>query len=614
MSNYPTKEPSNYMNIDNFGGVNWFTNASRINDNEATLMENFIIAENGVLRKRTGTKKVLRQGNLPVFKMIEYKGKIIMCLNAGAFEFDPADNSFRQLTQTGCLEGSNLFIMNGLLFIMGVQFFYYYDGTTAQKVENNAYIPTLFITTPPAGGGVPYEQWNMLSSSFKQSFNADGETRTFTMCMKNVTPEKVTINGVEKEFSYTDGTDGYTNVNVDPKGPIPEKGTDNIVITCGVRFGTPLFDKVLQCKARINGSTIYSFYGGENDTRLLLAGQDSVFYRSDVYNPFYFPENYYQSVGDTEEKITGFVTQYDYCVILKEKSIWYTRYELLQNGTSAYTTKPLNSQFGCINPNSIQLVENSPIFMSEKGLAIVNQTQVRDERNVTVISEKINETEEMGYFSLLSEDLTKGSSIDYDNKYMYGINNRIYIYDYLNQAFYMWILPSDIVISCFIEVAGKLYIGANIGTIYTIKGKDEENAYYDEYANVSSGNIVRTPIKCSWKSKLFSFGNYNTYKLIENLFISISPSEKTSVNIKYVTDNNTIVQLDTVSNNLFDYSTTNYSIFSYITTRFPVVDNMKVKAKKILFFQIIFENSNPLESLEIYNLGIKFRYQREVKP
>lgn len=624
MSNYPQQEPSLYTQVDSFGGLNWLVNASRIDDNQATIMENFIINESGILTKRTGLIDVSKVDTAAIYNMISYKNNIYYISASGVYMYNTTTKITTTVLKESCSNLSNFFILNTLLFILNGTFIYTYDGTTLKKLQDDAYVPTLFISSSPSGAGTQYEQFNCLSKSFKQKFSSDGTSRDYKLCIPLIETETIVVQIVKDEniLTLTRDTDYKYLWNNSLKTVIqfttaPEKGVDNIIITAKLHTTNKLYPKYLENLDRINKSSIYSFYGGQNDTRLLLAGQDSVFYRSDVYNPYYFPENYYQSVGDTDEKITGFATQYDYCVILKERSLWNTRFELSQFGTPVYTTKPLNSQIGCINPKTIQLVENSPVFISKKGITVINQTQVKDERNISIISEPINKSSEIGYAGLLNEDLTNGASIDIDSKYIYGINNKCYVYDYKNKAFYIWRLPENVIVTSFCELNGVLYIGTSYGFVFRFRTSADTGNLYDDKRIFNNGTTYVTedyPVNCLWKSKLFAFNNYTKYKLIENLFLSISPSEQTSVTVKYVTDNNTVIDVGTTSNNLMNYLNTNYGTFSYTSTYFPVIDNLKIRAKKILFFQVVFENNNPVESLDIFSLGIKFKYQREVKP
>lgn len=617
MSNYPPPVPSLLKDINSFSGLNLDVNPSRIADNEATLMENFYIKENGVLSKRLGLTYKFSIDNEKVLAMKTYKDKLILGTNKALYSITTTSTTpvtEKIYTYDVFPITMKMFIFNSLLYIVDGFKFKCFDGTDIKNIQDHfAYVPTLFITCSPNGSGVPLEQWNMLGRKYKQSYSADGTSKEYLTCLGETDIIEVRVNNSIMTTGFTSSIDINTGKTKITFETAPTKGTDNIIVTCEIRMtGTIYKDKILPNITRINKNFVYSFYGGQNDTRLLLAGADSVFYRSDVNNLGYFPENYYQSVGDTEEKITGFVTQYDYCVILKENSIWHTRFELLADGKSVYITKPLNNQYGCVNGNTIQLIENTPMFLSGKGISVVNQTQLRDERNVEVISYKANEL-------ILKETVSYFRSIDFDNKYILANKNIMYIYDYICNCFYVWKFETDkFCIESLTEINGELYIGTDTGSIYKLRNETELEAtlngafpFEDEFR--FNNQITKIPIKCTWKSKLFSFDDTNKYKMIEKLFLTTSVSEQTSCNISYITNRNTIVNVGTSFNNLFKYNYFDYSKFTYLSSVFPVTDKFKIKAKKILFYQLVLENSQPEETLDIYNIGIKFKYQKEVK-
>lgn len=616
MSNYPPPVPSLLKDINSFSGLNLDVNPSRIADNEATLMENFYIKENGVLSKRRGVKSIFNLVDEKILAMQVYKNKLIVGTSKHIYEVEGENTpnilyayqeNNQPTTCTMVIFDTKLYVIDGISYKR-------LDAEGFIDVKSKGYIPILFIASNPSGAGTPYEQFNMISDWYKQTYSCDGTSKDYFVCLPYSKVLWITIDNVTIPASgYTESIDSITGKTKVTLSNVPEKGTDNMMIMCEIDKTSDLYiNKIKPNIDRINKCTIHSFYGGQNDTRLLLSGQDSIFYRSDVNNLGYFPENYYQSVGDTEEKITGFVTQYDYCVILKENSIWHTRFELLADGKSVYITKPLNNQYGCVNGNTIQLIENTPMFLSRKGISVVNQTQLRDERNVEVISYKANEL-------ILKETVSYFRSIDFDNKYILANKNVMYIYDYICNCFYVWKFETDkFCIESLTEINGELYIGTDTGSIYKLRNETELEAtlngafpFEDEFR--FNNQITKIPIKCTWKSKLFSFDDTNKYKMIEKLFLTTSVSEQTSCNISYITNRNTIVNVGTSFNNLFKYNYFDYSKFTYLSSVFPVTDKFKIKAKKILFYQLVLENSQPEETLDIYNIGIKFKYQKEVK-
>lgn len=602
----------NQLNINKFSGINLENNQTRIEENEAVEMVNMEITENGVLSKRKGFDFAF-SSDQAIINMIKYKSFIVFLMADGIYRKVDSFPVQKLKACTVSYNNNNMFILNNKLYILDGTTFWEYDGETIVSVDSKAYVPTLLITCNPSNGaGAQYEQWNLLSNKYKQSFNGDGTSTKFKLALKadayNI--ESILVNNVKV-------TSGYKlDVEIQEQGFVgepywyvvfttaPSKGIDNVIIEVSITSGTT-YETYNKLKERINKSSIFSFYGGQNDTRLLLGGQDSIFYRSDVYNVYYFPENYYQSVGDTEEKITGFITQYDYCVIIKEHSIWSTRFEIDSQGNPIYTTKPLNEQFGSKYGRTIQALENSPVFFDDvKGICSIAQTTIRDERNVSVISSKINKL--LLNYSFSSDHYI--NSVDFDNKYFLAIDNKIYVYDYKNQLFYVWTTPSDKMVYYMAIIDNKLHI--SIGTVVI---KLTTDLLRDRYYDTSTSKYIELPISCLWKSKVFSLGSETEYKKIKNLFISMQADEKASCTLKYVIDNSAINTLGTTYNYFFNYATFNYALMSYLSTTFPVTDKHKIKLKKVVYFQIEISNNAIDESLEINSISIEYKVTKTIK-
>lgn len=624
---YPSAAQDKLLNVDTFSGINWDLADNRIKDNECTYMDNFEIKENGVLSKRKGLKALYKYGmsvDRAIIGMCGYKNDLyVLVWGEGLYKAVFTDGNITDLTLISYKPASvdnqttSMFIFNDILFILTGGMFWQYDGTTLTAVEDKAYVPTLYITCNNGGIGERYEDWNLLSYSFKQSFSTVKSKCSYEMCMTDIEINKVLLDG--SEIPRVGGTGNPIEYSVSVQKsltqpgltktvvtilPDVENGYDNLEITATITNHNKLWGQVARNREKINKCTVYSFYGGQNDTRILLGGKDSMFYRSGTMNPFYFPENSFQNIGSTSEKITGFAIQYDYCVIFKENSIWQTRFELYEDGSNAYVTKPLNDEFGCEIPKSIQLIDNSPIFFDKKnGFCIVKQSNVRDERNTKCISQRINKTieNERG----LLNNTNPGFSLDHDFKYFYFVDSKVYIYDYHYDLFYIWNLPFNV--KCAYEYNKVLYITDDIGGIY--KFTDQ---YKDEKFNTSKG-IITSPIHCKWKSKLFDFGTIEKYKTIKELFINQRANVKTSANVN-MSDGNKDNTNFTTYNYLIDYSLMDYSRMSYECSDIrPITECKKVKFKKVMYFQFIIENSELDETLDIYGFAIKYKVMGYVR-
>ena len=82
------------------------------------------------------------------------------------------------------------FQFNNKLYILDGTHFWVYDGTNWKDIETDAYVPTVYINGLMSGEnatpGAEYEQRNMLSPLFKQTFIGDGTSKEFSVCVSSL--------------------------------------------------------------------------------------------------------------------------------------------------------------------------------------------------------------------------------------------------------------------------------------------------------------------------------------------------------------------------------------------------------------------------------------------
>jgi len=141
------------------------------------------------------------------------------------------------------------------------------------------------------------------------------------------------------------------------------------------------------------------------------------------------------------------------------------------------------------------------------------------------------------------------------------------------------------------------------GLGYRFKKEREIRAYNDD----------ELPIKSYWRSKHFTFGADERKKIVEKVFYSLKPSNRTSVDLYFVTNKNESGLVKETRMDLLDFNDVDFNLFSFLTTSFPQESMAKIKAKKITHFQLVYKNEKIDESIGILSTGIKFRYQAFVK-
>jgi hypothetical protein len=281
-------------------------------------------------------------------------------------------------------------------------------------------------------------------------------------------------------------------------------------------------------------------------------------------------------------------------------------FEMQDDGSVSFPMKPINDKVGTLATNSIQIIENNPVSLSKDGVYMLVASNVRDERNVTHISQAIDRL-------LLNETaLTEAVSVDYDKKYWLAVNGNVYVLDYTQKSdvnpYGEWYIYDNIQAFSFIEMGGYLYFGSSKeGLIYRFhKSKDNSSSYSDDGA----------AIHAYWKSKALTFNAEEFLKYVESLFFSMKPSGKTSLELYYTTDQKEMVPISLnkpMKFNLFSFSNLDFSNFTFYFSQFPKEFKAKVKAKKITHFQLMVKNDKLNESLTLLSLGMNYRYQGKVR-
>lgn len=591
---------SEFFNIDNFGGINLTTSPSAIADNESPDMLNMYIDNNGMLLKRKGYTPTL--GLTELRQSYVYRGKdgkevILVATDKYVYRLSNDVSLAQKVGDITSPAGSNIlfFAMNNLIYMLdGVKVYQFKDTADPRFEAVTGYVPTVTMSMSPSGSGETFEDINIIDNAFKCSYSADGTTKEYQVT--KVTSGamdsfcEVTVNGtilgkaIKGGAAVSGFTVDWTNWKV-TFTTAPAKGTNNVIIkTCyPAEILTEHRTKVADC-------SLYTTFGGNNDTRVFLAGNTEYpnrIYRSGLLDPSYFPINGFYDIGTNDQPITGFAKQYDSLVILKTSSIYLMNFQVT-NGEAVFSSMPLNDKVGCIAPKTIELLENSPVWLSEDGVYMLSQTEIRNERNVTPLSAKVDPK--------LRAELEKHNAIavDYDNKYILHINNICYIFDYKLGIWYLW---DNIPAADFYVVNDKLYFSTSDGKFYRMylaEGENEigDSRYYKDYD---------MPINCHWYSKELDFGLPFFLKNVKKLFYTIVPGSIAGIKI-YESHEDEGEEL------------IHESILDKAINPIAMSKRVKLKAKKLQRYQIKITSENRIgELLAVKNLGFEYLPIKYVK-
>ena len=285
-----------------------------------------------------------------------------------------------------------------LYILDGKKFLVYYtetenDQTTyhVDKVEDNAYIPTLTISKDPSGGGTSYEDLNLLTPAFTETFLGQTGVKDYSLSFDGLdeTPPKAYVMNSDGDFiEKTFGTDftvnystGVITFTVAP-GTSPLTGEDNVKITA--------YRTVEGYADRINKCSIGILYGvGGSQDRLFLSGNpDYANYDwfSEQFNPQYFADTSYSRLGSDKGTIIGYSIVNNYLATHKD-DMDRDQNIIMRNGAMIDNTvafRVVNSVqgAGALAKDSFAYLSTEPLFLTSQGVFAVTSQDVTGEKYV----------------------------------------------------------------------------------------------------------------------------------------------------------------------------------------------------------------------------------------
>ena len=632
------------LNLDEagHGGLNTQEVEYAIPLKQSPKMLNMML-KNGVFGKRYGQKSIHTFEN-PVLAMTKFKGKLYIHSGTSLYTYNPETGNVATAYINAKLSEKGIFItFNKNLYYLNSRTFIQTDGNLTREID--PYCPDVCINRTPAGDYSDLiEDYNRLGAGYKNTFSGDGTSTAYHLIIPKENDEDTRgldsktvlceVDGVTK----TEGRDFSVNrsTGVVTFNTAPSRGTNNVVITAYKTF-TNYTASIMNCK-------YWSAYGGQNNSRLFLGGNgSSTLYYSDVYNASYFPESNYATIGNTEDDITGFGTQYDVLIVFKPSEIYSLDYQLTQDTTGEikplFYSRQINITVGCDMPNTIQYVDNRLTWgATDWGICTLCSTVIEDERNVRVISRNINGGERAD--GLLQEgNLADAIAIDFEGKYIVCTNSapqpgydyewvgddgervrvprrgyHAYMWDYTNSPYtssdrytpdfaagmLAWYLWANIKVSCYQVLERELYFGRDKNLCkFTYALNDFEN----------------TPIESFYQTPLMDFGAYHMLKTIKKVFFEVRGDTPSYTYVKYITDENSSGEPDpeslAVNESLWKNFT--WATFGWTFVTFAKTFARKCSIKKVNLFAIGLCNVQLNRDMTLSGIKCEYTLVKEIK-
>ena len=577
------------LNISNTGDT-------QIQLGESGNMDNFYITNDYKLRKIYGYNSIYDFGT-PIKGMYttnlggtEY---LLIATDGKLYYFTKNQLEANLLGLTPTLIGNipdnevSFFTFDKKVYILCGQYMSW-DGTTLQEVEG--YTPLVFINSKPTGGGVVYDEINMLSPKKHQTFNGDGSSTAFHIAQQGVTSiDKVLVDGEETTNYTTDLANGIVTFNT-----APQQAMDNVDIYWTLDDG----DRHI-----IDGMKFGTVFGGDLDTRVFLYGNDECQNRTyfsglEDGKPSveYFPATAQVDVGPSNFALTDLTRQYDrliattnrpeaYYMTISTESLPIT----LSDTTSttrlvpSVGTFPLNEVHGNVAPGQGQLIDNYPVTIDRNAIIQWKASNVRDERNMEDISQKIR-------LDLIDRDLKNFKTLDHqsENQLFLYHNDLMYIYNYYNKTFSRIRMTDNM--SYIVDLGNRIYSGTAVGKI--MKWGEENSTYNGEIINAH------------WEMNFEDFNTAYLRKTMNRLWVLMQPQVKSSAEIGYITNRNESKVKKRIEYKLLLMEDVDFSDFSFSISRNTQPFRLKLKAKKFTNMKITIDNNEDTDCT-ILQLALK---------
>ncbi|MBQ2945542.1 MAG: hypothetical protein IJD95_03125 [Clostridia bacterium] len=407
------------LSIKTFFGINDNVFAKKTRVGEARSLCNFVITDDGKLKKRKGFKVVSTNAVTgKILQVIDFwtttmRNYSFLVLTDGAlWGYRFQTRTFETVYERAVAGEGRCFEYGDKLYLIGGEFVCF-DRTLAVS-EPEPYIPTLYLNKSPLGNTFEtFEKENMLTDLVREEFLTDSSSK-FYLKYKNISDLKVYVG----ELSVTVSPD---NVNGTFTASPPLPTGMKAVATYRAAELSSNREELLKCRRSV-------FYGGVGESDLFLwSGDSNKRYYSNGGNITYFPIDNCDTVGE-HGYIGDIVCYYDRMVIFTSSGIYSSELHLSENGDVSYPVTLLNSSCKNIVGNAA-VVDNSPVFINSNSIKRIESTAVRSEKNLSVISDRISGLLRQHTFNALYD-------VESRSELWMTADNTVVIWNYKNDVFY----------------------------------------------------------------------------------------------------------------------------------------------------------------------------------
>lgn len=488
-----------------------------------------------------------------------------------------------------------------------------YDGETVKKAGEDAKIPLVTISKPPAGGGEQYEDLNLLQSKFQEMFLGEKDVKVYQLSFgdldEGVPVEAELLQADGSWAAKAEGTDfsveratGKVTFTAAP-GASPVAGQDNVKITAS-RTVEGYADRINKCRFGIpfgvNGAADRLFLAGNPD----FISQD---WYSGQNDPGYWGDTAYSVLGQSDSAIVGYSIINARLAAHKnapaaERNVIVREGNLADSKPSFPIVNMLQGE-GAAAPYSFAYLSTEPLFLTKLGLFAITTADITGERYAQQRSFYLNG-------KLLEEPgLEDAFALVYKDMYWLCLNGSVYILDGLQPVstdksapystrqyagFYCTNVPARVMW----QEDGALYFGSEGGQV---------RAFYTDPAVLTSYSDDGAPVYACWRTPDLQGRSFYRSKTFSRVYVELASAVATSVRALGRVDGiwEELFRDDT-SARYFDWSNLDWGKWSWSCDDTPRTIGEKTRVKKVDKAGFKLENGEVNEPFGLENINIEF--------
>lgn len=551
---------------------------------EASVMRNFRVTREGHLQIRPGYAALctLAQGSPVRGLWSGYVNGTFHLLAACAGKVWDIDRTTWTALPVGGIDDAptHFFGFGQKVYILTGTEYYVWDGD-AEVCAVEGYVPVVITDCPPEGGGMALERANLLTGKRRVRFSPDGTATVFYLPEAGI-DEVLGVEGADIPWSADKAAGTLTFETA------PAEGVSTVTVTYRKGSGN---------RPKVTAMGFSEFYNGCTDTRVFLYGDGT---NETVYsdldddgqpNAEYFPEMNTMAVDSANTPVTAMIRHYDRLLVFKTDSAYTVQYDTLNLSgtvTAAFYCTPLNREVGCAGYGQVRLVENNPRTLHESAVYewVLSGSGSRDERNARRISARVEST-----LSRFAAADCMSFDDAHTQEFYVVCGDEAVIHNYGNDTWYCY---DRFPALCMQRVEGELYFGTGDGRLMHLSRQYRNDAL--------------EPIDAYWESGAMDFDQDWNRKSSAAVWVTVKPESQARIAVTVQTNRRSDHLKKEVAAGLSTFDNVDFAHWSFRTNRKPQVVRLKLKAKKFVFYKLIFSSCSASATATVLAADLAVRY------